>query len=312
MNEPATDRPSELELRRARRALLRERHGRRLRQGGRRAFAVLPTLLTLGNAACGFGAITFAAKVGPTVTDSGTHLFVSALLIFVAMAFDALDGRAARWAKQTSEFGAQLDSLCDAVSFGVAPAFLMIQFIRFRFGPDFVPPFEYPPRLLWVIALLYVVCAILRLARFNVETGEDDSHEGFSGLPSPAAAGTVASVPLAIGELVDLAGNTTAKTQPVAAFLIPAVLVLLPPITLAVACLMVSRVQYAHLFNQLLTGRRGRRHLILVVFGGATVFLLRETAVPLLFGFFAFFSPLRAAWDKRRRLGKPGPAGHTG
>ena len=83
-------------------------------------FAVLPTLLTLGNAACGFGAITFAAKVGPD--PAGEHdLFLSAVLIFLAMLFDMLDGSVARWAKQTSEFGAQLDSLCDAMSFGVAP-----------------------------------------------------------------------------------------------------------------------------------------------------------------------------------------------
>ena len=85
--------------------------------------------MTLGNAACGFGAITFAAKVGPD--PAGEHdLFLSAVLIFLAMLFDMLDGSVARWAKQTSEFGAQLDSLCDAVSFGVAPAFLMLRIIH--------------------------------------------------------------------------------------------------------------------------------------------------------------------------------------
>ncbi|HEX6986198.1 MAG TPA: CDP-alcohol phosphatidyltransferase family protein, partial [Planctomycetaceae bacterium] len=125
------------------RRLRRERHRRRLRHGRHRVFAVLPTMLTLGNAACGFGSITFAAKLGPAVDlgDPGTHLYVSALLIFLAMVFDALDGRAARWANQSSEFGAQLDSLCDALSFGAAPAFLMLQFIRY-FETAFEPPFE--------------------------------------------------------------------------------------------------------------------------------------------------------------------------
>lgn len=67
-------------------------------------FAVFPTLLTLGNAACGFGAITFAAKVGPD--PAGEHdLFLAAVFIFLAMLFDMLDGSVARWAKQTSEFG---------------------------------------------------------------------------------------------------------------------------------------------------------------------------------------------------------------
>ncbi|HBL47170.1 MAG TPA: hypothetical protein DDZ90_27670 [Planctomycetaceae bacterium] len=128
----------------------------------RKLIAVLPTLLTLGNAACGFGAITYAAKVGPEylgqAANSGgltrmlgtspglfnsfenQHLFVAAVLIFVAMLFDALDGSAARWANQTSEFGAQLDSLCDAISFGIAPAFLMHQMVQFRT--------QYHPRLL--------------------------------------------------------------------------------------------------------------------------------------------------------------------
>src|SRR5579872_6872536 len=164
-----------------------------------RMFAVLPTMLTLGNAVCGFGAITFAAKVGLIQPmgwgRSDTEcLWIAAALIFLAMVFDMLDGRAARWAKQSSQFGAELDSLCDAISFGVAPAFILV-----KFSPDF------HPRLLWVIAVLYVVCAILRLARFNVETDDEDSHDYFSGLPSPAAAGAVASFMIADPELVDLA-----------------------------------------------------------------------------------------------------------
>ncbi len=307
--EPTTSRSAD--LKRAR----RERHRRRLHQGGKRAFAVLPTVLTLSNAACGFGAITFAAKVGPFETSPGVtdlrSLWISAFLIFLAMVFDALDGRAARWAKQSSEFGAQLDSLCDALSFGAAPAFLMLQFVR-HFEARFDVPFEYHPRLLWVIAVLFVVCAILRLARFNVETEEEDSHDHFSGLPSPAAAGVVASFPLAIGDLIDLAGNTGAKGQPIAAFLVPAVQIVLPLITLAVACLMVSRIRYVHIFNQVFSGRRSRRHLIQIVFGAAVVFLLKELAVPVLLCYFAFASPLRAAWDARQRLGKRDIAGHTG
>ena len=148
-----------------------------------KVFAVLPTMLTLGNAACGFGAITFAAKWSGG--DPALSLFIASCLIFLSMVFDALDGSAARLTKQTSEFGAQLDSLCDAISFGAAPAFLMLQFSQSR---DLLHL-----RLLWWIAALYVACAVLRLARFNVETDEDDAHDSFSGLPSPAAAGTVRS-----------------------------------------------------------------------------------------------------------------------
>lgn len=259
-----------------------------------RLFAVLPTLMTLGNAFCGFAAITYAAKVGPDdpATEVGAHLLTSAVYIYIAMVFDALDGRVARWANQTSEFGAQLDSLCDAVSFGVAPAFLMLQFTISS---------GYHPRVQWIIGALYVVCALLRLARFNVETDEDDTHDGFSGLPSPAAAGAVASIPIAllavkkyiveIGEPVfSLSAARIDELSNMAAGK------LLPLMTLAVACLMVSRIRYAHVFNQLFTGRKGRGHVIVIVFTVAAVFIVREMAVPIIFCYFAFASPLRAAW----------------
>ncbi len=90
-------------------------------------FAVLPTLLTLGNLVSGFAAMGYAAELGNEKTDP-KNLFAAGALIFLAMLFDAVDGSAARWAKQTSDFGAQLDSLCDAISFGVAPAFLVLRF----------------------------------------------------------------------------------------------------------------------------------------------------------------------------------------
>jgi len=261
-------------------------------------FSVLPTLLTLGNAVCGFGAITFAAKVGPT-TLGGRELVTAALLIFLAMVFDMLDGRAARWAKHTTDFGAQLDSLCDAVSFGIAPAFLMLQFVRHETplgdGTNWQLLF---PRLLWVIAALFVLCVLLRLARFNVETEEEDMHEEFSGLPSPAAAGTVASFPIAMHGLRNLAEEADTFSQQLVVWLSPAMKVSLPFITLALACLMVSRVRYPHIFNQLFRGRRSRQHLIQLVFTAAAVVLVGEMAVPLIFCYFSFASPVRAAWKE--------------
>src|SRR5579864_4601962 len=221
-------------------------------------FAVLPTMLTLGNAVCGFGAITFAAKVGLITRlgwgkDDTDCLWIAALLIFLAMVFDMLDGRAARWAKQTSQFGAELDSLCDAISFGVAPAFILIKFAsEVREDMPMIAA-----RLLWAIAVFYVICAILRLARFNVETDEEDTHEYFSGLPSPAAAGTVVSFMIAYPELQDLArdaGENATRwhriAHSVAGYLQPALEFLVPIVALACACLMVSRIRYSHVFNQ--------------------------------------------------------------
>ena len=108
----------------------------------------------------------------------------SGLLIFLAMIFDALDGYVARLSRTASDFGAELDSLCDLVTFGVAPAFLLVKMC---------PQFAYLHRdAVWVIAASFAACAALRLARFNVETSDEDEHLHFSGLPSPAAAAAIA------------------------------------------------------------------------------------------------------------------------
>jgi CDP-diacylglycerol--serine O-phosphatidyltransferase len=268
----------------------------------RKVFAVLPTLLTLCNAACGFGAISIAAKVGPD-HFKGIELITAAQLIFLAMLFDALDGSAARLTNQTSDFGAQLDSLCDAISFGVAPAFIMLQLIH----PDHhlmdtivQAPFNYHPRILWGIAVLFMWCALLRLGRFNVESDEEDSHEFFSGLPSPAAAGVVASFPIAVKELKEQLSidGAVSWAQPAASYLLPGLVILLPLITLAAAMLMVSRIRYAHLFNQMIRGRRSRKQMLQIVFATVLVFVVREMALPVLFCAFAFSSPIRALWER--------------
>ena len=150
-----------------------------------RLIAVFPTLLTLGNAACGFGAITFAAKVTHSPSESVIYgpLFFSALCIFAGMLFDMFDGAAARLTGNTSELGAELDSLCDAITFGVAPAFLMLQFVNFPIWQEneYSLPFIYPARLVWTIGVLYVLCAILRLARYVDREGRCD---GSGRLPS--------------------------------------------------------------------------------------------------------------------------------
>lgn len=320
------------------------------RSSRQKVFALLPTLLTLGNAVCGFGAITILARVGPAfdVTgadafDPATQMVNAAWLIFLAMLFDALDGSAARLTNQTSEFGAMLDSLCDVVSFGVAPAFMMLKLTdpRHRLMETFVsearsgkpvtqvvadgvkatvepvvedagsvvdamslsPPFDYPIDLLWSIAALYLACAILRLARFNVETDEEDDHSGFSGLPSPAAAAVIAAFPIGVMSLKKnlIDANSPGWAEPVAEILLPAFAVMLPLITLATAVLMVSRIRYPHLFNQILKGSKGRKQLLQLVFTLALVFSIRGMTVPVLICWFAFAGPLRAVWRKLRQ-----------
>lgn len=278
-----------------------------------RLIAVFPTLLTLGNAACGFGAITFAAKVTQNTAEAPVYgpLFFSALLIFLGMLFDMFDGAAARLTGNTSELGAELDSLCDAITFGVAPAFLMLQFVNFPIWQEseYSLPFLYPARLVWTIGALYVICAILRLARFNIETDEDDAHDSFSGLPSPAAAGAVAAFPIVMPELHEMSqrGNPTA-TQ-IAGFLIPGAKIILPLVCLSVAILMVSRFRYPHFGTQLLRGRGPKRMIIQFVFAAAAVAWVHELVVPLAFCYFAFGAPLgRLFLTLTGRQGKPNEA----
>jgi CDP-diacylglycerol---serine O-phosphatidyltransferase len=285
------------------------------RRPRQRMYAVIPTLLTLGNAVCGFGSITFAAMVGPVqllstpaiieagiapTKSAGELLFISAGLIFLAMVFDALDGSVARLTKQTSDFGAQLDSMCDVVSFGVAPAFLMLKLMHPHskmMESIATLPIEYHPRLLWTIAVLYMTCAILRLARFNNETDESDSHEDFKGLPSPAAAGVIASFPIGLqGLKYFTADGVVSGTQQVSSTMLSILIVLLPIITIFVASLMVSRIRYPHLINQLLRGSASRRKVRKMIFTGLLVILLPEVALPLFFCYFAFAAPIRIAW----------------
>jgi CDP-diacylglycerol--serine O-phosphatidyltransferase len=221
-------------------------------------------------------------------------------MILLAMVFDALDGRVARMARWTSDFGAQLDSLCDAISFGVAPAFLLLKlcsdFSRLDDNGAWM-------KGLWIIAALYVMCAIMRLARFNVENDHSpDSHLWFKGLPSPAAAGAVASAAILRHEIRDdfLAGildklSINPRT-------VEQVLDLgLPLATVALAVLMVSRVPYPHLVNQMLRGRRSFNHLVKLILAVVLVVSIRELAMPLVVWSFALITPVVVFWNRLRQ-----------
>ena len=254
----------------------------------RRSVAVLPTMLTLGNGVCGFGAICFASSW--TGFDATTNMFVASCLIYLAMVFDALDGSTARRLKQTSEFGGQLDSLCDAISFGAAPAVLMLHFAKSA---------GYHPRVTFLIGALYVCCTVLRLARYNVESDDTVKDRSFCGLPSPAAAGTVASFPLMVYGLKSL--EITAHEfiwEGMPAWIDWGMEICLPPVTLVVAFLMVSRVRFPNTFHYVVRGRRNVGYLIKIIFALAIIFLVPQIAVPMLFGWYTFTTPMRALLRK--------------
>ena len=256
---------------------------------------VLPTLLTLGNGVCGFAAIAYASKI--TLGDSmprhlkDQYFLFSAVLILVAMLFDVLDGYAARLSRTASEFGGQLDSLCDAISFGAAPAFLLL-----RLGQDW-SEHTVVAKLIAVIAALYLACAILRLARFNVENDPDPAaHKRFKGLPSPAAAGCVAS-------LAALRADYTSEWTGLGIdpnFLHGFVQFWAPLGTLVAALLMVSRFSYPH-FSRHLRGRKQFQAVVQVVFVLAMIALSPSMAFFLLFWAYALSGPIRATIGHLRR-----------
>ena len=249
-----------------------------------RSTAALPALVTLMNGAAGFASIHYATKDGLTAPESvdlaaawhltvSAHLAVAAWLIFAAMVADALDGRLARMTRQATDFGAQLDSLCDAISFGVAPAVLMVHTVSTALAEQIRPFDIFQPegsilsRLVMAIAVVYMSCAILRLARFNIENAPDVLHHmRFKGLPSPAAAATVASLVLLFNYL------EAEPTWKSAAWLKVSAGATLPAVTLAVALMMISRFEYPHVVNRLATGRWSMRFIVAVL--GAIALML--------------------------------------
>ncbi len=257
-----------------------------------RRVSVLPTLFTLGNVFFGFLAIALItdSQLLSDPSRASRKLATAAWAIFLAMVCDALDGRIARMTRGTSLFGAELDSLADVVSFGAAPALLakVIAEGALRVvGPA-------PQRLLVIVSGLYVVCTALRLARYNVEHRASEEGTGvFRGLPSPAAAGAVASTALLYFSL---------DRPPWIAHAFPFFLPVL-------ALLMVSRIPYAHLMNRLLHGRRPFSHVTEAVFVIVMAALLKEVALALAFlGYLVagpFVSTRRWFVERRRRDESP-------
>ncbi|RAR58238.1 MULTISPECIES: CDP-diacylglycerol--serine O-phosphatidyltransferase [Halomonadaceae] len=138
----------------------------------RRGIYLLPNLFTTSALFSGFFAV---------VAGINGDFSAAAIAIFIAMVLDGLDGRVARMTNTQSAFGAEYDSLADMISFGMAPALVAFTWILQDIG-----------KIGWVVAFLYVACAALRLARFNVQIGSTDK-KWFIGLPSPSAAALVAA-----------------------------------------------------------------------------------------------------------------------
>jgi CDP-diacylglycerol--serine O-phosphatidyltransferase len=263
-----------------------------------RRVAMLPALLTLGNLLCGFAAIHFAAKpVAATDIFGWSTLTVAGSLIFVGMFFDAIDGFVARLVKSTSIFGANLDSLADIVTFGVAPAFMMLRLASHYYGPDGASSIMGPDvdsvyaKFAWAIAAVYICCTGLRLARFNAETSAagGEEHRSFHGLPSPGAAGVVASLIVLHQHLLprEMGPQSELLLARSSAAAIPAV-------TLLVAFAMVSRMRYPHVANRYLQGRQDFATLVKIVVPIAAAVWWPQISLAVAFSIYAISGPFRA------------------
>jgi CDP-diacylglycerol--serine O-phosphatidyltransferase len=258
----------------------KERLLRHVRKQRLKYISVLPSLITILNGVCGFASIIFAAKAA----------FAKAgYMLLLAMAADVLDGRLARMSRTTSSFGGQLDSLCDVISFGVAPAFLIVKVMENSMDfADISQAFEnFSHRFIWLAAAGYISCAAIRLARFNVEHIEDESsHMSVIGLPSPAAAGVIISLVIFQQESLPELLQTEKHTQ-LYLFCETALIYALPFIAIGLAILMVSRIRYPHILNQYIRGKKPFAHFIRALLLAGLIIWSRQAALVFIFCGFA-------------------------
>jgi CDP-diacylglycerol--serine O-phosphatidyltransferase len=234
----------------------------------RRGVSLLPSLFTMGNMWCGYASIVYSLR-GEYET--------AAPLIGLAYALDALDGRIARMTGTESDFGLQLDSLADVISFGIAPAVLSYAWGLSSLG-----------RLGWAAGFMFVACAAMRLARFNVISKGGDKRY-YVGMPSPAAA----AVPAA-----------TVFMYPYGLYdyraALPALLMVLLP-----AALMVSTIRYRSFKDLDLRSRRSFRVLVLIAIA-IVAFWTHPKAMLLIVAYAYLVSGIAGfAWSRFRRPAPP-------
>lgn len=253
---------------------------------------LLPNSLTAGNLFFGFLAILrcIQANYATDLTIISEYFTQAVWFILCSVICDALDGRVARLGGRESLFGKEFDSIADVVSFGVAPS-LMVLFLILQ------PTEKYPffLQIGWLIAFVYLLCASVRLARFNVLTHPMltpierlKESKDFLGLPVPAAAGMIASLVLVLNSL-ELRGLA----------------IVLPPLMLAIAVLMVSNISYPS-FKDLDWHTSTRlKTFIYLILGLAIIFIIKELAFALLFFSYITYGPVRHFYrlyrDRRRQ-----------
>ena len=220
----------------------------------KRGIYLLPSVLTTFGMFAGFYSI---------ISSINGEFTIAAISIMIAMMWDTLDGRVARLTNTQSAFGAEYDSLADLVSFGLAPALLVYEWSLYELG-----------RFGWLAAFVYLACAALRLARFNTQVGIADKRY-FQGLPSPAAAGVIASmIWLKIWTFASFDSEVISLGYYLGA-----------GITILCGILMVSNVRY-YSFKELDSKKASFRFLLLIVL--SLIILMYKPNIILFTGFFLY------------------------
>ena len=220
----------------------------------KRGIYLLPSVLTTFGMFAGFYSI---------ISSINGDFTIAAISILIAMFWDTLDGRVARLSNTQSAFGAEYDSLADLVSFGLAPALLVYQWTLYELG-----------RFGWLAAFVYLACAALRLARFNTQVGIADKRY-FQGLPSPAAAGVIASmIWLKIWTFASFDSDVISLGYYLGA-----------GITILCGLLMVSNIRY-YSFKEFDSKKASFRFLLIVIL--SLIILVSKPNIILFTGFFVY------------------------
>jgi len=267
---------------------------------------LLPNLFTAGNMLCGFLAIKNCIEARFTsLTPEGRaeHYNMAVWFILFACICDLFDGRVARATKRESLFGAEFDSIADTVSFGVAPA-LMACFLVIK--PEVTDNVQLAT---WLLAFIYLLCAGVRLARFNVLTnplvpGNEKRAAGgdFVGLPSPAAAGMIASLVLVLSKVMVSSDHKDPFEQAVQAWSW-----VLLPVMLVISFLMVSNVRFPSFKKLDWTARAKTRVFILIIILAAVLFRYPQYSFPAVFLGYVLYSLFRHAFLLKKSEMDPAP-----
>jgi CDP-diacylglycerol--serine O-phosphatidyltransferase len=256
----------------------------------KRGIYIIPSMFTCGNMS--FGLLSIIASI------SG-HFIPAAWFLIGALACDILDGRIARMTKTTSVFGMELDSLSDLVSFGIAPAIMMYMLVLNTMGNIGI-----------AIAVLYVLCCALRLARFNVLAHSGEVHKHFVGLPTPASAGVIISFVLSYSLLVPQGYSLNFKTIPALMEFMPTFFKIMPIVIVVLSFLMVSNIPYLSFKKLKLSKIRTIELLVVLIVLIILIVIFPQNTIFIIFSVYAVSGLLiyipRLIFRKRRAADNKG------